>query len=36
MTKSVPVWFDTLLVGAVSVSEDGSLGFGYSDRWLAP
>jgi serine/threonine-protein kinase HipA len=35
MTQKVPVWFGDLQVGAVSVSEDGSLGFSYSDRWLA-
>lgn len=35
MTENVPVWFGDLKVGTVSVSEDGSLGFDYSDRWLA-
>lgn len=35
MTETVPVWFGDLQVGAVSVDENGALGFTYSDRWLA-
>ena len=34
MTTSVPVWFDDLAVGQVDVAADGSLSFGYSERWL--
>lgn len=35
MIENVAVWFGDLQVGVVRVSEDGSLGFDYSDRWLA-
>ena len=35
MTQSVPVWFGGLLVGGVTVGEDGTLGFDYTDRWRA-
>jgi serine/threonine-protein kinase HipA len=34
VTTSVPVWFDDLAVGLVDVTADGSLSFGYSERWL--
>jgi serine/threonine-protein kinase HipA len=32
---SVPVWFDALQVGDVTVAETGALGFSYSEAWLA-
>lgn len=32
---SVPVWFDALHVGDVTVAENGTLGFSYSEAWLA-
>ena len=32
---TVPVWFDDLQVGTVSVADDGTLGFAYSEDWLA-
>ena len=35
MIASVPVWFDALHVGEVTVSEDGALAFSYSEKWLA-
>lgn len=35
MTKAVPVWFDDLHVGDVTVEDDGALGFAYSTKWLA-
>lgn len=34
MTDVVPVWFDDLNVGAVTVGEDGALSFDYTERWL--
>jgi serine/threonine-protein kinase HipA len=34
MTDPVPVWFDDLNLGAVSVGEDGALSFDYTQRWL--
>lgn len=35
MSLRVPVWFDSLHVGDVTVADDGSLAFRYSDRWCA-
>lgn len=35
MTQGVPAWFGDLHVGDVTVAEEGSLAFDYSDRWLA-
>ena len=35
MSESVPVWFDALHVGDVSVGEDGALGYTYTEAWLA-
>ncbi len=35
MTSSVSVWFNELHVGEVTVSEDATLAFSYSDKWLA-
>jgi serine/threonine-protein kinase HipA len=35
VTSSVPVWFDALHVGDVTVSEDGEFAFSYSEKWLA-
>ena len=35
MNAAVPVWFDTLHVGDVTVAGDGALGFAYTDKWLA-
>lgn len=35
MSIGVPVWFDRLHVGDVTVAQDGSLSFRYTDRWLA-
>lgn len=35
MTQGVPVWFGDLNVGDVTVGEEGSLAFSYSERWLA-
>lgn len=35
MIQSVPVWFGELHVGDVTVGEDGSLGYDYTDRWRA-
>jgi serine/threonine-protein kinase HipA len=32
---AVPVWFDALHVGDVTVSEAGALGFAYTEAWLA-
>lgn len=32
---TVPVWFDDLHIGAVSVAQDGALSFAYSEDWLA-
>ena len=32
---SVPVWFDALQVGDVTVAETGAPGFSYSEAWLA-
>lgn len=34
MTSSVPVWFDALHVGDITVSDDGALGFAYAKNWL--
>lgn len=31
--SKVPVWFDTLHVGDVSVADDGALGFTYAEAW---
>ncbi|MBI1400041.1 type II toxin-antitoxin system HipA family toxin [Hyphomonas sp.] len=35
MSQAVPVWFDSLHVGDVTVAEDGALGFAYTSAWLA-
>jgi len=35
MSAAVPVWFDELHVGDVSVAADGALGFAYTRSWLA-
>jgi serine/threonine-protein kinase HipA len=35
MTHSVPVWFDALHIGDVTVADDGALGFEYTKDWLA-
>lgn len=35
MSQAVPVWFDTLHVGDVTVGGDGALGFAYADKWRA-
>lgn len=35
MTLSVPVWFDTLQVGDITVGDDGALSFAYTDNWRA-
>ena len=35
MSQAVPVWFDALHVGDVTVAEDGALGFAYTSAWLA-
>lgn len=35
MSTAVPVWFDELHVGDVSVASDGALGFAYTKNWLA-
>ncbi len=35
MSTPVPVWFDELHVGNVSVAGDGALGFAYTKSWLA-
>lgn len=35
MTAAVPVWFDALHVGDVSVGDDGALSFVYTKAWLA-
>lgn len=35
MIQTVPVWFDALHVGDVTVGEDGTLGFAYTPAWLA-
>jgi serine/threonine-protein kinase HipA len=35
MSQVVPVWFDGLHVGDVTVAEDGALGFAYTSAWLA-
>lgn len=35
MNQTVPVWFDALHVGEVTVGEDGELGFAYTPEWLA-
>ncbi|MBU6319981.1 MAG: type II toxin-antitoxin system HipA family toxin [Alphaproteobacteria bacterium] len=32
---TVPVWFDALHVGDVTVADTGALGFSYSEAWLA-
>lgn len=34
MTTSVPVWFDALHVGDITVSDDGALGFAYTKDWI--
>lgn len=33
MTDRVPIWFDSLHIGDVIVSEKGELSFAYEDRW---
>lgn len=35
MTKTVPIWFDDLHIGDVTVAQDGSLAFGYLEKWIA-
>jgi serine/threonine-protein kinase HipA len=35
MSQTVPVWFDALHVGEVTVAENGALGFAYTPAWLA-
>jgi serine/threonine-protein kinase HipA len=35
VTQQVPVWFDDLHLGDVTVEEEGSLAFAYSEKWLA-
>lgn len=35
MTPPVPVWFGDLNVGDITVAAEGSLAFGYSEKWLA-
>lgn len=35
MTAAVPVWFDALHVGDVTVGDDGALSFVYTKAWLA-
>jgi len=32
---SVPVWFDALHVGDVTVAGTGAFGFSYTEAWLA-
>ncbi|MBB40035.1 MULTISPECIES: type II toxin-antitoxin system HipA family toxin [unclassified Hyphomonas] len=34
MTNSVPVWFDALHIGDITVGDDGALGFAYTKNWL--
>jgi len=35
VSAAIPVWFDELHVGDVTVATDGALGFAYTDAWLA-
>lgn len=35
MSTMVPVWFDDLHVGDVTVADNGALGFAYTKTWLA-
>ncbi len=35
MSGSIPVWFDDLHVGEITVSENGAPGFAYTPAWLA-